>query len=224
MACVTVTAAVKAAVKVAAGRKQCSRGSRRQAVIPLINMNWNNYLQQTQGKSPRPLLVRALSYVQNRGEALDLGCGALNDASTIIEAGFSNIDAVDGNTSIKIIADKIPKITFYPKTFDAFEFPVQKYDLVNAQYALPFAGIHFSYIWEGLTNSLKSNGIFTGQLFGTTDGWNDGTHPEIVFHNEPVALFSDFEIISIEEEITDKLLASGIKKHWHLFNIIARKK
>lgn len=191
---------------------------------PLINMNWNNYLEQTQGKNPRPLVVRALSYVQNRGVALDLGCGALNDAPTLIEAGFSTIDAVDSNPSIKDIADKFPKITFYPTTFDAFEFPVQRYDLVNAQYALPFAGIHFSSVWEQLTNSLKSGGIFTGQLFGSNDGWNDGSHPEIVFHSEPNALFSDFEILSMEEETVDKILASGTKKHWHLFHIIARKR
>ena len=50
--------------------------------------HWSQYIAKTKNKSPRPLLVRALSYVKNKNKALDLGAGALNDSRYLLENGF----------------------------------------------------------------------------------------------------------------------------------------
>jgi len=105
-------------------------------------MNWNNYLIKTKASAPRPLLVEALNYVKNFKKALDLGCGAMNDTKTIFKAGFVSIDAVDNNPSVSEIAKDIVdtgfSLKFYEETFSKFLFVHNNYDLISAQYSLPF--------------------------------------------------------------------------------------
>lgn len=187
-------------------------------------MTWNDYLEQTKNRKTRPLLIEALKNAKGEGFALDLGSGALNDVPAILEAGYNHIDAVDSNERIREIAKNVPKLTFFPVSFDEFEFQKNTYNLVNAQYALPFAGTSFNIVWQNLVESLKSGGIFTGQFFGVQDGWNDGNHPEIIFHDQIYSLFTLFNIIKYEEEIADKPTAAGDMKHWHVFHVIAKKK
>ena len=99
------------------------------------------------------------------------------------------------------------------------------YDLVNAQYSLPFiAPVNFIKVLNSINSSLKKEGIFTGQLFGVHDEWN--TENGIMTfhtHKEVEKLLSDYEIIDFKEEERDKNTAAGILKHWHVFHFIVKK-
>ena len=52
------------------------------------------------------------------------------------------------------------------------------------------------------------------------------TKENIIFltEQEVKALFSDFELIQFNEIEKDAIIASGEKKHWHIYDIIAQKK
>lgn len=62
-------------------------------------------------------------------------------------------------------------------------------------------------------------------FFGTKDSWVE-TKPKVVFlsKTEVLELFKDFDIIRFKEIEVDKKTALGVMKHWHIYDIIAKKK
>jgi len=175
---------------------------------------WNTYIARTLNHEPRPLLLRALPFVKGN-QALDLGAGALNDSRYLLNQGFSVV-AVDGNASILKIRVPVNKVICL---FHEFEYPEKTFNLVNAQGSLPFCHpAHFDAVFQKMFNSLTTDGIFCGQLFGNLDDWS--TDSEMTFHSRTEALsyLSLFDILLFEEKKYTE------RKGWHLYNIIARKK
>jgi len=207
------------------------------AALPSIKMikpakdqnkhDWAKYLEQTKEYPPSPLLVRALENVKEKQSALDLGAGQLKDTKFLLAQNFLHVDVVDNEPGVegvvKDLNDERIKTTI--TTFDEFDYKDDAYDVVNAQYALPFASPDvFEKVMSGVKRSLKRNGIFVGQFFGVRDEWNT-PGKEMTFHSEEEAraTFSDMELISFEEVERDSRTASGEPKHWHFFNIVAKK-
>jgi tellurite methyltransferase len=188
--------------------------------------NWSEFYELTKNKPPRHLLVKALPYVKTKDNAVDLGAGALNDTVYLLSDGFNHVTAVDKEPVAKEIAIQLPpeKFQYVISSLEKYAFPIESFDLVSAQYALPFIpSEHFDEVWGLIRKSLKTDGIFTGQLFGDRDEWSGSKN--MTFHTvvEARKLLSDFELISFEEEEADKATAAGIMKHWHVFHFIARK-
>ena len=69
------------------------------------------------------------------------------------------------------------------------------------------------------------DGYFVGNFFGKNDEWNN-EKSELTFldKKDVEKLFNKFEILKFEEEEKDARTGLGIIKHWHTYNIIARKK
>lgn len=189
--------------------------------------SWAEHLQQTKEAPPSPLLLDALTYVAQKDWALDLGGGGLRDARYLLSEGFRSIAVVDSEPSVQQYASDLPasRVQLFIQTFDTFDFPKETYDLITSQYALPFNSPEtFHRVIEGIKGSLKKGGVFCGHLFGDQDEWNvPGT--KLTFHTKNIAesLFSDMELIRFDEKNRDATLTNGKPKHWHLFNIIARK-
>src|SRR5580704_13494205 len=115
------------------------------------------------------------------------------------------------------------RVTFVLSRFEDFEFPKNAYDLVNAEFTLPFINReHFAPVFAKLLNSVSGGGIFTGQLFGINDSWNV-ENSGMSFHTraEVEALCRDFELVQLEEEDHPGTTKLGEPKHWHIFHIIA---
>lgn len=62
-------------------------------------------------------------------------------------------------------------------------------------------------------------------FFGTKDSWVE-IKPKMVFlsKTEVLELFKNFDIIHFKEIEEDKKTALGVMKHWHIYDIIAKKK
>ena len=62
-------------------------------------------------------------------------------------------------------------------------------------------------------------------FFGTKDSWVE-IKPKMVFlsKTEVLELFKDFDIIHFKEIEEDKKTALGVMKHWHIYDVIAKKK
>lgn len=190
-------------------------------------LDWKNYFKKHISRKPREQLIKAISFCKGRENALDLGAGTLVESKFLIKSGFKKVIAVDGSRETKKFATKLnpKKFSLKISLFQNFNFPKKKYDLINAQYSLPFYGPKkFKSFIKKIKDSLKPNGIFVGQLFGVNDSWNT-RNKEIAFHtkDEALKLLSGLKIIEFKEEEKDGKTTSGQEKHWHLFHFIAEK-
>ena len=184
------------------------------------------YIEKTKDTGPRILVRTAMPYIVDKDCALDLGAGALNDARYLIAEGFSSVTAVDKFDHAKEIGNSLPKehFTFVVSAMENYDFPENTYDLVSAQFALPFiAPEKIESVLEKIKASLKKDGIFTGHFFGDRDEWVDSDIMNFHSAVNAKAEHSGLEIISFEEKEYDGGLADGGTKHWHVFDFIARK-
>lgn len=191
--------------------------------IPDEIRKWIKYQERTAGGKPRALLIKAVDQVSERVAALDLGAGALNESEYLVHQGFKEIVAVDLTPQHRYFV--IPPETqfkYVESTFDKYDFPKDYFNLISAQYSLPFTKKElFPGVWNAAREALKSGGIFTGQLFGLHDDWS--ADQNMTFHSkeEIQQLLEGFEILTLKEQEFTETETRG--KHWHYFDIIARK-
>lgn len=194
-------------------------------MVKKINDNYSEFYKTTNSYEASPLLIYAESLLNNKFTALDIGCGAGRDTRYLIDRGYA-VTAVDINPEISKYLDSIPhkdklKIVISPIE----EFGFEKYDLVSAQWSLPFVDPgKFDQTIHKIKESINKDGMFVGQLFGVNDEWNTlGKRMKFVTKNEVREIFKGMELIRIREEKREGVLPSGIKKRWHLFHVVARK-
>jgi tellurite methyltransferase len=175
----------------------------------------------------RPLLIKAAGLAEPKGHALDAGAGALNAAKYLLSAGFKHVTAFDSSPASRQVAEELPadQASFVLARFEDFAYPEAAYDLVNAEFSLPFIGAHsFPLVLTKLLASVKPGGLFTGQLFGPNDSWNI---PEsgMNFHSrrDVERLLRGWAILELTEEDHPGKTKLGDDKHWHVFHIIARR-
>lgn len=190
-------------------------------MVSFDRTKWRAY--QNRITRPRTLLIRTIPYVVYKNAALDLGAGSLYDIEFLIHEGFKEVIAVDQTPKFReIVAPTGALFTYIEARFEAYDFPANHFDLVSAQYALPFvAPISFEKLWRRIMASLTEGGIFTGQLFGERDGWRENVN--MTFHtvDDVHRLLSASDSLVFEEQEYDEKSPRG--KHWHYFDIIMRK-
>lgn len=187
---------------------------------------WARFYDFTKGSPPWPLLVRAASLAPSKGRALDLGAGAGRDTRYLLEQGFQ-VTAVDAEPRSVALLSALPqtRLRVVQSSFEDFTFDVAAYDLISAQFALPFIPRdRFADVFARLKAALVPGGVFAGQFFGVNDEWNT---PErdmtFLTRAEAEALLSDLETVELSEEDADGHTADGSPKHWHIFHILARR-
>lgn len=189
-------------------------------------MSWDNYLKATSHIKCRPLLKEAFQYINEAGgkNALDLGAGALGDTFFLLEAGFT-VTAVDSNPKILEYVKPNENLSVEICSFEDYSFPENSFDLVNAQYALPFNEPEtFKTVFQKMISSMKDDAIFVGQLFGTEDGWAEKETMTFLSAEQVDELLHNFKKVHVlrEEKKMDPT-ASGTDKFWHVFHIVAEK-
>lgn len=187
---------------------------------------WQTYHENTKERPPRESLQRALALVEERNTALDLGAGALTDTKYLIQEGFEKIVVVDSEPSIGQRSTEInnDRLEVVISKFEDFNFSPNTYDLINAQFSLPFTHPEqFIEVFERLKDSLKQRGVFVGQLFGDRDGWASDSNMTFHTSDQVKELLDGLEVMEFKEEEKDGTTAAGEQKHWHVFHLLARK-
>jgi SAM-dependent methyltransferase len=199
--------------------------------INLIKSPWSEYFKTTIEKEPNETVVFAEKLFRNSISrcALDIGSGTGCDSLYLLEHGFE-VKALDSDiNAIAILKKKIKnryrnKVTFENALIQNYGIGNSSYDLINASFSLPFCNkIDFQNVWINIFKGLKTNGIFSGQLFGVNDDWSGIKDMSFVTNEELDDLISGYKpeyYIEIDE---DGRIADGSVKHWHLFNIVLRK-
>lgn len=189
--------------------------------------DWGRFYGFTKDSPPWPLLMRAAALAPAKGRALELGAGAGRDTRYLLEQGFE-VTAVDAEPQSVTLLSALAQahLRVMQSTFEDFDFATNgPYDLISAQFALPFIPpAHFTDVFARLKNALASGGVFAGQFFGVHDEWNTPDRAiTFLTRAEAEALLSDLETIELTEEDADGKIADGSPKHWHIFHILARK-
>ena len=195
------------------------------------NIYSNNKIQKfyknTENAPPHKNIIKFLELEKNTGNAIDIGCGAGRDTVYLIKNNWKVL-AIDRENVKETIEEKLSK-----KELENFKFECQKFeniklpkaDLIISNYSLPFCNKNnFNELWKRIVESIKENGYFVGTFFGINDSWINIKDKMVFLSKDAVLeLFNEFEIISFEEIEKDEKTGLGIMKHWHIYDIIARK-
>jgi len=156
--------------------------------------------------------------------AIDLGCGAGRDTVELLRRGWRVLAIDKEPQAIKLTRAAATKYPLRTTLTSFEEIKLPRCDLVNASWSLPFCSPEqFDLLWKKITISIHSEGRFSGHFFGIHDGWIDDEG--MTFHTTEHAkrLFRGFQReLFLEKEWNGKT-ASGKKKHWHVYAVVAKK-
>lgn len=194
---------------------------------------WARYYQAVQGREPRALFRAALAAFEADGfdpsgcQAVDLGCGDGTETLALLARGW-RVLAIDREpAAIARVLAAVPEQarlrleTQVAAFADALLPPA---DLVYAGLSLPFCPPeHFPAVWERVVAAVRPGGRFAGHLFGERDSWSGD--PMKTFHTaaELQRRFAGFAIESLGEVEDDRPTALGEPKHWHVYEVVARR-
>jgi SAM-dependent methyltransferase len=204
--------------------------------------DWPSYFEAVHDKPPRETLRRALAAFEGRGSpgarvlrAIDVACGEGRDTREILRvmptAHVLALDASEDGLSrlaASLREDDRPRVTLRHLTME--EIPAalaheSDADLVNASFALPFCRPEaFPALWSWITRTLRSGGVFAGQMFGDRDEWAPVRPASHRTRDEVEALLEPFEIIWLDEVEKEGDDACGSVKRHHVFHIVARRR
>ena len=188
------------------------------------------YYKKTENSKPNFLIKKLINNVEiKQKNAVDLGCGAGRDTLYLIKNGFKVL-AIDKEDTSKIISKKLnseelKRFKFKCQAFEDVE--IKENNLLVANFSISFCNRnYFKTFWNKIGNSILENGYFVGTFFGLNDSWTK-TKKDMVFltKEEVLDLFkNNFEIIFFKEVEKDEKTVLGVMKHWHIYNVIAKKK
>ena len=162
------------------------------------------------------------------GVCIDLGCGAGRDTVFLIKNGWKVI-AIDKEDTEKMIRSSLNEeeqnsLEFIKQDFEN-NITLQSCNLLVANASLSFCNKeNFNELWNKIVNSISKDGYFVGNFFGINDTWANRPNMTFFTKEEVIKLFSSFEIINFKEVEKNGKTALGVEKHWHVFNVIAKKK
>ena len=201
-----------------------------------MSTKWTRYYDAA-GEQPRETLLFALERFDagagaNEGGrfAVDLGCGTGRDTVELLRRGW-RVLAIDAEAEAiqrllgrgDLDSGGAAPLATQVARFENAGWP--EADLINSSYALPFCPPNqFGAVWHRVVASLRAGGRFSGHLFGDRDGW--ATQPDMSFQTREDAeeLLRGLEVEHFEEIEEDGETAVGDPKHWHLFQVVARKR
>ncbi len=159
--------------------------------------------------------------------AIDCGCGTGNDINFLALKGY-HVHGFDiHDKALEICNERFignSRITITKNSFNEFNYP--KSGLVIANLSLFFCDpSEFSVAWSKIDASISSNGVFCGDFIGHNDSWVKSDEHTVapLTNNEVYDLFNGYEIETITERDSEGLTALGKMKHWHTYQVIAKK-
>ncbi len=207
-------------------------GDKSLAKLPKKQRTWSRYYKETVKSPPTPTLSLALWLFEaetlrtKQRFAIDLGCGGGRDTVELLRRGWRVLAMDKEPQAIKLTSASATKYrpNLRTKLISFEEIKLPRCDMVNASWCLPFCSPkHFDVLWKKITTSIRPEGRFSGHFFGIHDGWinDDGMTFHTTEHGK--RLFQGFHSeLFLEKEWNGKT-ASGKKKHWHVFAVVAKK-
>jgi SAM-dependent methyltransferase len=168
--------------------------------------------------------MRAAEMFEAAGDALDVGAGAGRDTAYLLDRGW-RVTAIDSSPSAIGALARLARPNLRVVATRAEDFVPSTYDLVNAQFSLPFIpAAEFTVTVQHLRDSLRPGGVMAATFFGKHDEWNvPGANMSFSTRAEIEELFHDWKVIELTEIEEDGKVATGAPKHWHVYHLIAQR-
>lgn len=191
--------------------------------------SWNAFYERTDKRAPSPLLSYAIDHVKDQypRHAVDLGCGAGNEAWQLIQAGWQVL-AIDKEP--EAIARTIRKCSLSDaRMLDAkvadfehlTELPAS--NLIHAGLSLPFCHpARFDYLWSQVRDALLQGGVFVGHFFGLRHSWASQVQMSFQSVEDVRRLSEGLEVILLRETESPMIIDSE-SVNWHRIDVIVRK-
>ena len=184
------------------------------------------YFDKTKNNMPRTNIRKFVDMKIKPGICIDLGCGAGNDTIFLIKNGWKVI-AIDKENTENIIRNNLNNEEQNSLEFEKQDFEnitLKPCDLLVANLSLSFCNKkYFSELWNKIVNSISKDGYFVGNFFGINDTWANRPYMTFLSKEDVLDLFLAFETIDFKEIERNGKTALGKTKHWHIFNVIAKK-
>ncbi len=185
---------------------------------------WKRFIAATTGQPAWPELVRAAALFERPGDALDVGACAGRDTIHLLSRGW-HVTAVDSSPSAVEALRRIPAESLTVVTATAQDFVPSTYDLVNAQFSLPFIRrSHLDAAVARLRDSVRPGASCARR---SSDSATSGINPEPSSRSAVVRTSrgssQGWETIELDEAEEDGKTADGSPKHWHVFHVTARR-
>lgn len=185
------------------------------------------YYKKTKNSNIPKNIRTFLNMKVKAGTCIDLGCGAGRDTVFLIKNGWKVI-AIDKEDTENIIRSSLNEeeqnsLKFVKQDFE--NVILEPCNLLVANASLSFCHKkYFNEMWNKIISSITEDGYFVGNFFGINDTWAKRDNMTFFTKDEVLNLFNSFEIINFKEVEKDGKTALGVNKHWHLFNVISKKK
>ena len=190
--------------------------------------NIEKYYDNTTDAMPNYTIKKFIELNVKPSNAVELGCGAGRDTIYLIKNGWNvlAIDKEDVESRIykKLDTGEMKKFRFLRQEFESLE--LENNNLLVANFSLSFCNKNnFEELWNKINDSILKDGYFVGNFFGNNDEWKK-TKEKMTFltREQVIDLFKEFKIIELKEVEKDEITGLGKIKHWHIFNVIAKKK
>jgi SAM-dependent methyltransferase len=185
---------------------------------------WQRFIAATRDEPSWPRLMRAAEMFKAAGDALDVGAGAGRDTAYLLGHGW-RVTAIDSSPSAIDALARLARPNLRVVATRAEDFVPSTYDLVNAQFSLPFIlPARFTATVQRLRGSVRPGGVIAATFFGKRDEWNvAGTNITFNTRADIEELFHDLDVIELTEIEEDGRVATGSPKHWHVYHLIARR-
>jgi SAM-dependent methyltransferase len=190
-----------------------------------VSDRWQQYFAAV-GDEPRVTLLEALRRHEEEGRepglAVDLGAGTGRDTTELVRRGW-RVVAVDAHPdAVMRLRGLGAEVEVVHAAYAAADWPPA--DLINASFALPFAApADFDRAWARVRATLRPGGRFCGQLFGPRDEWAPAEDMTFQSRAEVEGLLDGWDVERLDELDEDGATATGRRKHWHLFHVVARR-
>ncbi len=192
--------------------------------------DWAAYYRHTLGREPRPIFTKGMAAASavatTPGQAVEIGFGDGTETLALLASGWSVLAIDRAPDAGKVLRSLVPEVdadrlTIQTESAESVDLP--PFDLLYSGYALSFLEpAAFSRFWSNLRDRLRPGGLVVLNIFGVRDTWAGDSSMTFLDGDAVRHLLDGLEVLAIDEEDQDGDSFIGAK-HWHVFDVIARR-